>query len=106
HYYEANVAAMATPLAPLFETMGVTFVAGIVETINTDCQSVGLVDGQGQRSTVRYDRLILASGSRAFRPDVSGLADRAYSMDQLDEAMQFEAHLNSLADIPDSAARN
>ena len=105
-YYEANVATMATPLAPLFETVGVTFLAAAVETIDTDGQSVGVVDGEGQRSTVRYDRLILASGSRAIRPDICGLADHAYSIDQLDEAMQFEAHLNSLAEIPDSAARN
>jgi NADH dehydrogenase len=53
-----------------------------------------------------YDRLILASGSRLARPRIPGLADHAFSIDQLDEAAAFEAHLHSLAARPDSAARN
>ncbi len=104
--YEANAAKMTTPLGPLFEVVGVKFVAGTVDAIETASKTVSVVDMQGHRTEIAYDRLILAAGSRLVRPKIPGLADFTFSIDQLDEAAQFEAHLHSLADRPDSEARN
>jgi len=105
-FYEPNVATMTSPLGPLFDAVGVTFVAGMVEAIDPIARAVHVVDQEEHHTTVAYDRLILAAGSRLVRPDMPGLADHAFSIDQLDEAAQFEAHLRSLATLPESPARN
>ena len=82
------------------------FVKGTVERIRTAGKAVDYVDGEGTAATLGYDRLVLATGSRLFRPRISGLADHAFSVDQLDEAVELEAHILSLASLPDSPARN
>ncbi|HWJ70652.1 MAG TPA: FAD-dependent oxidoreductase [Sphingobium sp.] len=105
-FYEPNVAAMTSPLGPLFDAVDVTFVAGSVEAIDPTARVAHFVDQEGYHGTLVYDRLILAAGSRLVRPDVPGLAQHAFSIDQLDEAAQFEAHLHSLAARPNSVARN
>src|SRR5690606_33595116 len=51
-------------------------------------------------------RLILATGSRLFRPDIPGLAEHGFSVDQYEDAVALDCHLHSLADRPDSMARN
>ncbi len=110
--YEPNVATMTSPVGPLFEAVGVRFVAGTVETIDYARKVVYIADiadiaeAQGGQSTLTYDRLILASGSRLVRPAIPGLALHAFSIDQLDEAAAFEAHLHRLAARPVSPARN
>lgn len=104
--YEANVATKTTPLGPLFEAVGVQFVEGIVEAVDADSRTVSVLHRQGRQIEIAYDRLILASGSRLIRPRIPGLAEFTFSIDQLDEAVQFEAHLHGLADQAESAARN
>jgi NADH dehydrogenase len=103
--YEPDVAQMTSPLGPLFDAVGVRFAAGTVDTIDPSARAVQIVDQKGHRLTIAYDRLILAAGSRLIKPNVPGLAN-AFSIDQLDEATRFEAHLRSLAAHPDSSARN
>ena len=105
-FYEPDVATMTTPLGPLLEAVGVRFVAGMVEAVDPPAKAVAFVDEAGHRSMLAYDRLILASGSRLARPDLPGLAEHAFSIDQRDEAAAFEAHLHGLAARPPSAARN
>ncbi|KAK5989225.1 NADH dehydrogenase-like protein [Cladobotryum mycophilum] len=77
-----------------------------VDTINTAQRQVEMVDPFGTRSTVSYDRLVLAAGSRLVRPNIPGLADHAFSVDTIDEAVKLEGHLQGLASLPDSPARN
>lgn len=105
-FYEMNVAAMTSPVGRLLEVVGVEFVAGTVEAIDPSTKTIGMVDDRGRQATLSYDRLILASGSRLARPEIPGLAKHAFSIDQLDEAAEFEAHLHDLAARPDSPARN
>src|SRR5207248_3150040 len=50
-----------------------------------------------------YDRLVVATGSRLFRPNIPGLAEHGFSVDQLDDAIALDRHLHGLADRP---ARN
>lgn len=105
-FYEPNVAAMTSPLGPLFDAVGVKFVTGTAEAIDPAARTVHFVDPEGHRDTLGYDRLILAAGSHLVRPDVPGLSQHTFSIDQLDDAARFEAHLHSLATRPNSSARN
>jgi NADH dehydrogenase len=53
-----------------------------------------------------YDRLIVATGSRLYRPAIPGLAEHAFSVDQLKDAIALDRHLHSLADRPASNGRD
>jgi NADH dehydrogenase len=58
------------------------------------------------RRTLGYDRLVLAAGSRGFKPDIPGLDKHGFSVDQLDDAITLDHHLDALANRPSSAARD
>jgi len=104
--YERPVEAMKAPLTAAFDLAGVHFRAGSVDRIHTDRQEVEMVDAAGVRSTIAYDRLVLAAGSRAFLPPVPGLREHGLSVDQFDEAVHLEQHLQALSHRPSSTARN
>ncbi|MCG5262095.1 NAD(P)/FAD-dependent oxidoreductase [Cupriavidus gilardii] len=104
--YESAPARMAAPLDALFDTVGVRFVEGWVETIDTTASRIALRDGEGQRGEIGYDRLVLAAGSRLAMPAVPGLAQFAFSVDQREDAVALERHLQALAERPRSTSRN
>lgn len=104
--YEENPADMSAPLGKLFAATGIRFVRGIVDTIRTEVQEVETVNMDGRRSTLSYDRLILAAGSRLARPDIPGLQEHTFSVDRIEEAAEFDAHLRHLASLPSTPARN
>ncbi|MEX3980358.1 NAD(P)/FAD-dependent oxidoreductase [Paraburkholderia sp. EG287A] len=104
--YEEGPANFRAPLTEIFDATGVKFIQGTVERIHVERRAVDLTDVDGQSSTLGYDRLVLATGSRLFRPSIPGLADHTFSVDQTDEAVELEAHIRSLAGQPDSPARN
>ena len=104
--YEANPESVTAPLDEVFEAIDVVYLQGSVETIDTAARTVEILGPDGARSTVPYDRLVLATGSRLFRPDIPGLAKHGFSVDQLDEAVALDRHIHSLADRPSSASRN
>lgn len=104
--YEDNPATMVESLAELFHETGIRFVPGSVHTIDVHAQRVVLVDSAAERSDIRYDRLVLATGSQLYRPPVPGLAEHAFSVDQVVEAVELDVHLKSLAARPETLARN
>ncbi|MDF3888591.1 NAD(P)/FAD-dependent oxidoreductase [Cupriavidus basilensis] len=104
--YEVGAAQMRAPLKEIFDAVGVRFIQGTVERIHADRHEVEVVGVDQVRSTVAYDRLVLATGSRLFRPQIPGLDKHAFSVDQVDEAAELEAHIKRLADHPESPARN
>lgn len=104
--YEREPATLAAPLTDLFAATEIRFLAGTVETIDTASWSVTVAGADGLTEILSYDRLVLASGSKLFRPPVPGLAEYGFSVDQLAEAMALDAHLAALADRPDTPARN
>ncbi|KJK24908.1 pyridine nucleotide-disulfide oxidoreductase [Burkholderiaceae bacterium 16] len=104
--YEVGAAQMRAPLKEIFDAVGVRFIQGTVERIHADRHEVEVVGLDQVRSTVAYDRLVLATGSRLFRPQIPGLDKHAFSVDQVDEAAELEAHIKRLADHPASPARN
>ncbi|KAI8631290.1 FAD-containing subunit of NADH dehydrogenase [Xylariaceae sp. FL1651] len=104
--YEPNPASMCAPVDDVYRACGVQFVYGTVDIISTADHEVGIVDRAGMRSTLVYDRLILAAGSRVVHPDIPGLSEYAFSVDQMEEAVKLDRHLQSLASKPSSKARN
>ncbi|MFM0516618.1 MULTISPECIES: NAD(P)/FAD-dependent oxidoreductase [Caballeronia] len=104
--YEENAAGMKAPLLDIFASTGVRFIQGTVERIHVERNEVDVLGVDGTPSSLNYDRLVLATGSRLFRPQIPGLAQHAFSVDQVDEAATLEAHIKALATQPDTPARN
>ncbi|WP_343655024.1 FAD-dependent oxidoreductase [Cupriavidus sp.] len=104
--HEAHPEQMAVPFQPLLDAVGVKFIEGMVERIHPNDRSVDIVPAGGGDTSVSYDRLVLTSGSRLFRPPLPGLAEHAFAVDQIDEAVKLRQHLEGLALQPETAARN
>ncbi|MNT01027.1 NADH dehydrogenase-like protein [compost metagenome] len=49
---------------------------------------------------------MLAAGSRLFRPQIPGLDQHAFNVDQVADAARLEAHLHGLPSRPERAGRN
>jgi len=106
--YEQNPNGMRAPLQDIFAAVGVRFIQGKVEQIDVANQQVSVagVGANASRTKIGYDRLVLAAGSRLFMPDVPGLKEHAFNVDQVSDAAQLEAHIHALASHPQSVARN
>ncbi|KAL6691479.1 hypothetical protein J3F84DRAFT_386576 [Trichoderma pleuroticola] len=104
--YEANAAGMSAPLSELLNATGVGFVRGVVDVIRTKDKQVEVVDPTGERSSISYDKLVLAAGSRVVKPSLPGLREHAFSIDTITDAAELEAHLRRLAALPSSPERN
>ncbi|KAI1345821.1 FAD-containing subunit of NADH dehydrogenase [Xylaria sp. FL0043] len=104
--YEPNPADMSAPVDDVYRACGVRFVYGIVDTIRTADHEVEMISRAGVRSTVPYEKLILAAGSRVVQPAIPGLSEFAFSVDQMEDAVKLDRHLQSLASQPPSKARN
>jgi NADH dehydrogenase len=104
--YEPNPESLIAPLDEVFKALDIVYLQGSAETIDTSARTAEILGPDGARSTVTYDRLVLATGSRLFRPDVPGLAEYGFSVDQLDDAVALDRHLHGLAKQPASTARD
>jgi len=104
--YESNPGGMTAPLQDVLKAIDVVFVQGQAEMIDTKSRDVGIAIAAGMRQTLRYDRLVVATGSRLFRPNIPGLAEHGFSVDQLEDAVALDRHLHSLAERPASLARD
>ena len=105
-FHEACLADMSTPLTPLLDAVGVRFIQGQIERIHTRENSVEATGAAGNRFSVAYDRLVLATGSRLYRPELPGLREHAFSIDQIEEVGALDEHIKRLASLPDTPARN
>jgi NADH dehydrogenase len=105
--YENDVSEASAPLADLLAAAGVRYIQGLVQKIVVEEKFVEYTSADGSTSILTFDRLILASGSKLFRPEaVAGLAEYSFDADQMESALKLNAHLKSLASVPDSPARN
>jgi NADH:ubiquinone reductase (H+-translocating) len=104
--YEPKPETLTAPLQEVFKAIDVVYVQGSVETIDTASRMLEIATAKGPREALSYDRLVVASGSRLFRPTIPGLDDYSFSVDQLDDAITLDRHLHSLADRPVSNGRN
>lgn len=104
--YEAGASGMSAPLRELFEAVNVRYTQGTVETIRPGDQEIDYRAGDGGLATLAYDRLVLASGSRLFRPNLPGVDEHSFSIDQLADAADLDEHINGLVKLPVTQARN
>jgi NADH dehydrogenase len=64
------------------------------------------VGDNGVAFSLTYDKLVLTTGSKLFRPPLPGVSEHIFSIDQIDEACELDVHLSRLIDRPASSARN
>lgn len=98
--YEQNPETLTAPLLDVLEAIDVTYVRGSVDTVETQSRMVRIATAQGTKKTLSYDRLVVATGSRLFRPNIPGLAEHGFSVDSLDDAIALDKHLHGLATRP------
>lgn len=104
--YEPKPETLTAPLQDVLKAIDVVYVQGHAEAIDTESGVVEIAATQGARKKLSYDRLVVATGSRLFRPNVPGLAEHGFSVDQLDDAIALDRHLHKLSSRPASKARN
>jgi NADH dehydrogenase len=104
--YEANPETLTAPLLDVLKAIDVVYLQGSVETIDTKVRAVKITTAGRAEQIIAYDRLILATGSRLFRPDIPGLAQYGFSVDQLRDAIALDRHLHDLAKQPSSKMRD
>lgn len=104
--YEPKPETLTAPLQNVLKAIDVVYVQGHAEAIDTKSGVVEIVAAKGTRKKLSYDRLVIATGSRLFRPNVPGLAEHGFSVDQLDDAIALDRHLHKLSSRPASKARN
>ncbi|NWE19458.1 NAD(P)/FAD-dependent oxidoreductase [Pseudomonas sp. P7548] len=105
-FYEPDAHQLFAPIGELFDAVGVTFIKGAAETIDVEQKHVGYLDASGNRQALNYDKLVLATGSRLAMPGTPGVAQHAFDVDQIEQAVRLETHLKALADRPYSKGRN
>ncbi|KJC60316.1 pyridine nucleotide-disulfide oxidoreductase [Bradyrhizobium sp. LTSPM299] len=104
--YEPKPETLTAPLLDVFNAIDVVYVQGSAETVDTEARLVEVASTMGTRKSISYDRLVVATGSRLFRPNIPGLAEHGFSVDQLADAIALDRHLHSLADRPAQNGRD
>ena len=105
-FYEPNAHQLAAPLGELFDAVGVDFIKGAAQRIDVQQKQVTYLDASGSPHTCNYDKLVLATGSGLALPNTPGVAEHAFDVDQIEQAVRLENHLKALAERPQSKARN
>lgn len=104
--YEAVLENMNPDISELLSVVGVKFLAGWVNKIDVDQQTIEVSTTDGNNQTLSYDRFILATGSTTFMPPISGLTEYGFSVSTLEDAEKLDQHLKNLANKPANATRN
>lgn len=105
-FYDPEAHRLVAPIGELLDAVGVTFIKGAAETIDVQQKHVVYTDVAGVRQIHHYDKLVLATGSGLALPDTQGVAQYAFDVDQIEQAIRLENHLKSLAELPPSRGRN
>ncbi|TYO67101.1 NAD(P)/FAD-dependent oxidoreductase [Bradyrhizobium hipponense] len=104
--YEPKPETLTAPLLDVLNSIDVVYVQGSAETVDTKSRMVQIATNKGTRKTLSYDRLVVATGSRLFRPSIPGLAEHGFSVDSLDDAVALDKHLHGLAKRPPANGRD
>ncbi|EJT78075.1 hypothetical protein GGTG_03178 [Gaeumannomyces tritici R3-111a-1] len=98
--YEEDPNSKVAPLGDILATVGVRFIQGMVDEIDTAKQEVRYSGGETTNSgshSITYNRLVLAAGGSVSRPaGVLGL-EHAFTVDGVEKAAQLESHFKQLA---------
>lgn len=103
--YEPNPETLTASLLDVLNAVDVVYVQGSVETVDAKSRMIEIATGTGGRKSLSYDRLVVATGSRLFRPNIPGLAAHGFSVDSLDDAVALDKHLHGLAKRPATNGR-
>src|SRR5690606_26482894 len=68
--YEPNPETLTAPLLDVLQAIDVDYVRGNAETVDVESRTVQIATGDGSPESLSYDRLVLATGSRLFRPGI------------------------------------
>ncbi|MFX6142615.1 FAD-dependent oxidoreductase [Acinetobacter baumannii] len=104
--YEAVLENMNPDISELLIVVGVKFLAGWVNKIDVDQQTIEVATTDGNKQNLSYDRFVLATGSTTFMPPIPGLKEYGFSVNTLEDAEKLDHHLKNLATKPANAARN
>ena len=104
--YEPKPETLTAPLLDVLKAVDVVYIKGSAETIDTASRTVQVATANNKRQSLSYDRLVVATGSRLFRPNIPGLAEHGFSVDNLDDAIALDKHLHGLANRPASSGRD
>jgi NADH dehydrogenase len=104
--YEPYPETLTAPLHDLLRAIDVEYVQGLVDAVDTKVRTVQVVTVDGGAKCLSYDRLVIASGSRLFRPNIPGLSEFGFSVDQFDDAVALDRHLHDLVDRPATNGRD
>lgn len=96
--YEADLTNVRVPLVPLLDALDVDTIVGEATRLDTTARTVAIDTASGP-TTIGYDRLIVAAGSRLRRPSIPG-ADHAFGVDTYGEAEALGQHLRTLGSRP------
>ncbi len=86
---------------------GVQLVLGMVDRIDVEDQRVSMIDPEGERQQVDYDRLVIAAGSVNKLLPIPGVSEHAHGFRGIPEALYLRDHLTrqlelaAVADDPD-----
>ncbi|NTX81397.1 NAD(P)/FAD-dependent oxidoreductase [Serratia proteamaculans] len=104
--YEAVLENMSPDISAQLAAIGVRHLAGLVEQIDSENQTLVVASAAGQKLRLDYDRLVLATGSQLSVPQVAGFAEHGFNVDTLQSAHRLDAHLKALVAQPETPARN
>ncbi len=104
--YEAVLENMNPDISELLTVVGVKFLAGWVNKIDVNQQTIEVATTYGNKQNLSYDRFVLATGSTTFMPPIPGLKEYGFSVNTLKDAEKLDQHLKNLATKPANAARN
>ncbi|AMA55228.1 NAD(P)/FAD-dependent oxidoreductase [Bradyrhizobium sp. CCGE-LA001] len=104
--YEPKPETLTAPLLDVLAAIDVNYVQGSAETVDTKSCMVKIATVKGTKKTLSYDRLVVTTGSRLFRPNIPGLAEHGFSVDSLADAITLDKHLHGLARRPATNGRN
>lgn len=104
--YEPKPETLTAPLSDVLNAIDVVYIKGSAETVDTKAREVGIATSEGKRKRLSYDRLVVATGSRLFRPNIPGLAEHGFSVDTLDDAIALDKHLHGVAGRPAANRRD
>src|SRR3954447_436922 len=69
--YEPKPETLTAPLLKVLKAIDVDYIQGSAETINTEARTVQITPAKGALKTLSYDRLVVTTGSRLFRPNMA-----------------------------------
>ncbi len=94
--YESRPEQMRVPLRRVLEPIGVRHVRATAVDVDVDGGRVLTVDTSGRRGCERFDRLVIAAGSRLAPPVGVPGAGRFHDVDTLPAALALDRHLHAL----------